>query len=57
MLLIIPSFSFITSGIDLAKQDMRTGLERRAYAVMIVEAAQNKGWVWSTLLGQQTADV
>ena len=33
MLFIIPGFPFITSGIDLAKLDMRSGLERLAYAV------------------------
>ena len=31
MLFIIPGFPFITSGIDLAKLDMRSGLERRPY--------------------------
>ena len=31
MLFIIPGFPFITSGIDLAKLDLRSGLERLAY--------------------------
>ena len=34
MLFIIPGFPFITSGIDLAKLDMRSGLERLAYAII-----------------------
>ena len=33
MLFIIPGFPFITSGIDMAKLDMRSGLERLSYAV------------------------
>ena len=36
MLFIIPGFPFITSGIDLAKLDMRSGLERLAYSLIIV---------------------
>ena len=39
MLFIIPGFPFITSGIDLAKLDMRSGLERLAYAVLIILVA------------------
>ena len=35
MLFIIPGFPFITSGIDMAKQDMRSGFERLAYAIKI----------------------
>lgn len=56
MLFIIPGFPFITSGIDLAKLDMRSGLERLAYAVIIVGTATVTGWVMSTLLGLQPAD-
>lgn len=56
MLFIIPGFPFITSGIDLAKLDMRSGLERLAYAVIIVVTATITGWVISTLLGLQPAD-
>lgn len=50
MLFIIPGFPFITSGIDLAKLDMRSGLERLAYAVIIVIVATITGWVTSTIL-------
>ena len=56
MLFIIPGFPFITSGLDLAKLDMRSGLERLAYAVIIVVTATITGWVMSTLLGLQPAD-
>lgn len=56
MLFIIPGFPFITSSIDLAKLDMRSGLERLAYAVIIVVTATITGWVMSTLLGLQPAD-
>ena len=39
MLFIIPGFPFITSGIDLAKLDMRSGMERLTYALIIVLVA------------------
>ena len=35
MLFIIPGFPFITSGIDLAKLDLRSGIERFTYAALI----------------------
>lgn len=41
MLFIIPGFPFITSGIDLAKLDLRSGLERLTYAIIIVLVAHN----------------
>lgn len=56
MLFIIPGFPFITSGIDLAKLDMRSGLERLAYAVIIVVIATITAWIMSTVLGLQPAD-
>ena len=45
MLFIIPGFPFITSGIDLAKLDMRSGLERLAYAVLIILVATMTAWI------------
>ena len=39
MLFIIPGFPFITSGIDLAKLDLRSGLERLTYSIIIVLVA------------------
>ena len=56
MLYIIPGFPFITSGIDLAKLDMRSGLERLAYAVIIVVTATITGWVMSTALNLHPAN-
>ena len=56
MLFIIPGFPFITSGIDLAKLDMRSGLERLAYAVIIVVAATITGWIMSSILGVHPAN-
>ena len=50
MLFIIPGFPFITSGIDMAKQDMRSGLERLTYAVMIVVVAAIAAWLMALLL-------
>lgn len=51
MLFIIPGFPFITSGIDMAKLDMRSGLERLAYALMIIVTATITGWVMSMAMG------
>lgn len=45
MLFIIPGFPFITSGIDIAKLDMRSGLERLTYALLIIVFATATGWV------------
>ena len=45
MLFVIPGFPFITSGLDLSKLDMRSGLERLAYAALIVVVATLVGWV------------
>ena len=56
MLFIIPGFPFITSGIDLAKLDMRSGLERLAYAVIIVVIATTTAWVLAMVLGLQPGE-
>lgn len=53
MLFIIPGFPFITSGIDFAKQDMRSGLERLIYAVMIIVVATVTVWAMALLLNLQ----
>lgn len=50
MLFIIPGFPFITSGIDLAKLDMRSGLERLAYALIIIAVATMFAWMVALLL-------
>ena len=50
MLFIIPGFPFITSGIDMAKLDMRSGLERLTYAIMIVAVSTIVAWLTALLL-------
>ena len=50
MLFVIPGFPFITSGLDLSKLDMRSGLERLAYAVMIIIVATLIGWLVAMLV-------
>ena len=50
MLFIIPGFPFITSGIDLAKLDMRSGLERLTYAMIIILVATMTAWIMALIL-------
>ncbi|MCR5601128.1 MAG: threonine/serine exporter family protein [Ruminococcus sp.] len=45
MLFVIPGFPLITGGIDLAKLDLRSGLERVTYALLIILVATLTGWV------------
>ena len=56
MLFIIPGFPFITSGIDLAKLDLRSGLERLTYAIIIVMVATLFAWIMALLLHLEPAD-
>lgn len=51
MLFIIPGFPFITSGIDLAKLDMRSGTERLVYSLIIITVATMTAWILAILLG------
>lgn len=44
MLFVIPGFPFITSGLDMSKLDMRSGLERMTYALLIILVATMAGW-------------
>ncbi|MDF7671867.1 threonine/serine exporter family protein [Lactobacillus sp. ESL0701] len=44
MLYVIPGFPFITSGLDMSKLDMRSGLERLAYAILVIMTATMVGW-------------
>lgn len=50
MLFVIPGFPFITSGLDLSKLDMRSGLERMAYAILIILIATMAGWGMAMVL-------
>jgi uncharacterized membrane protein YjjP (DUF1212 family) len=45
MLFVIPGFPFITSFLDISKLDMRSGLERLTYALMITIVATLVGWL------------
>lgn len=56
MLFIIPGFPFITSGIDLAKLDMRSGTERLMYALIVVLVATMAAWIMALLLHLQPVD-
>lgn len=51
MLFIIPGFPFITSGIDLAKLDMRSGIERLMYSLIIITVATMTAWILAMVLG------
>ncbi|KRM41209.1 integral membrane protein [Lactobacillus hamsteri DSM 5661 = JCM 6256] len=50
MLFVIPGFPFITSGLDMSKLDMRSGLERMNYALLIILIATMAGWGVAMLL-------
>ena len=45
MLFVIPGFPLITSGLDIAKLDFRSGLERLAYAVAVIVVATLVAWL------------
>ncbi|MCH4185124.1 MAG: threonine/serine exporter family protein [Eggerthellaceae bacterium] len=45
MLFIIPGFPLITSGLDLIKMDLRSGVERFVYALTVILVATMVGWV------------
>lgn len=57
MLYVIPGFPFITSGLDMSKLDMRSGLERLAYAVLIIMVATMVGWGMATTLNLQPGSI
>ena len=56
MLFIIPGFPFITSGIDLAKLDMRSGMERLTYAIIIIAVATLTAWMLALVLHLKPMD-
>ncbi|GAW98127.1 membrane protein [Secundilactobacillus mixtipabuli] len=53
MLFVIPGFPFITSFLDLSKLDMRSGLERLTYAIMITSVATLCGWLIALIVNFQ----
>ncbi|MFB9769141.1 threonine/serine ThrE exporter family protein [Lactiplantibacillus modestisalitolerans] len=56
MLFVIPGFPFITSMLDISKLDMRSGLERLAYAIMITLVATLVGWLVAISFNFKPAD-
>lgn len=56
MLFVIPGFPLITGGIDLAKLDLRSGLERITYALLIITVATMTGWVTAMAFSFEPAD-
>lgn len=56
MLFIIPGFPLITGGLDIFKVEMRSGLERLTYALMIITIATITGCVVATILNFHPSD-
>lgn len=56
MLFVIPGFPLITGGIDLSKLDLRSGLERITYALLIITVATLTGWVTALICRFHPAD-
>ena len=56
MLFVIPGFPLITGGIDVAKLDLRSGIERLTYALLIITVATLTGYATAFLLHFQPAD-
>ena len=51
MLFVIPGFPLITSGLDIAKLDMRSGIERLTFAVSVIVLATLVGWLVAEVVG------
>ena len=56
MLFVIPGFPLITGGIDLAKLDLRSGLERVTYALLIIIMATLTGALMAAVFQYHPAD-
>ena len=56
MLFVIPGFPLITAGLDIAKLDMRSGIERLSYAVSIIVMATLVGWMVAECVHLQPDD-
>lgn len=57
MLFVIPGFPFITSGLDMSKLDLRSGVERLTYAVLVIAIATSVGWGVAMLLDLQPGNM
>lgn len=51
LLFIIPGYPLITGGFDLSKLDLRSGIERITYALLIIVPATLTGWITATIFG------
>lgn len=51
LLFVIPGYPLITGGFDLAKLDLRSGIERITYALIIIVTATLTGWITASLFG------
>lgn len=51
MLFVIPGFPLISSGLDIAKLDLRSGTERLVYALSIIVTATLVAWLISSFVG------
>ncbi|WP_155287515.1 threonine/serine ThrE exporter family protein [Lacticaseibacillus zhaodongensis] len=56
MLFVIPGFPLITSGLDIFKLDMRSGLERLTFALTVILVATLAGWLVAMLVRLRPAD-
>ncbi len=56
MLFVIPGFPFITSGLDIVKSDMRSGLERATFAITVITIATLTGWLVAMLVDFKPQD-
>lgn len=56
MLFVIPGFPLITGGIDLAKLDLRSGIERIMYALLIIIMATITGWITAIIFDFAPSD-
>ena len=56
MLFVIPGFPLITGGIDLSKLDIRSGLERVTYALLIIFMATVTGWAAASVFRFEPGD-
>ena len=56
MLFVIPGFPLITAGLDIAKLDMRSGIERLVYAISVITVATLIGWLVAEVVGLSPSD-
>ena len=50
MLFVIPGFPLITSGLDIAKMDFKSGIERLCYALTVILVATLFGWLVASIV-------